>query len=112
MRRSVVLGCGSYLPEKVVTNDDLAKIVDTSDEWIVQRTGIKSRRIAADNESTSDLAMKAAEAALANAKIKVEDIDLIVLATTTPDNTFPSTAARVQGRLGMTRGFAFDVQAV
>lgn len=110
--RSVILGCGSYLPAKVMTNADLAKIVDTSDEWITERTGIKSRHIAADGELTSDLAYNAAVAAMAHAGVTVEELDLIVLATATPDNTFPATAVKVQARLGMTRGAAFDVQAV
>lgn len=112
MRRSILLGCGSYLPQKIVTNAELAKRVDTSDEWIQQRTGIKQRHIAGDNEKTSDLALAAAKAALADAKIDANDIDVIVVATTTPDNTFPSTAAKVQALLGLTHGFAFDVQAV
>jgi 3-oxoacyl-[acyl-carrier-protein] synthase III len=110
--RSVVLGCGAYLPERVVTNDELARKMDTSDEWIQQRTGIKQRHIAADGEFTSHLALKASERALANAGLKASDIDLIVLATATPDETFPATATRVQAGLGMTKGAAFDVQAV
>jgi 3-oxoacyl-[acyl-carrier-protein] synthase III len=110
--RSVVQGCGAYLPERVVTNDELAKKVDTSDEWIQQRTGIKQRHIAADGEFTSHLAIKASERALAHAGIKASDLDLIVLATATPDETFPATATRVQAALGMTTGAAFDVQAV
>jgi 3-oxoacyl-[acyl-carrier-protein] synthase-3 len=111
-RRSLVLGCGSYLPKKIVTNDDLAKRVETTDEWIVRRTGIKRRHIAAENETTSDLALKAAQAALANAKTKPEEIDCIIVATTTPDDTFPATAAKLQAKLGVTGGFAFDLQAV
>jgi 3-oxoacyl-[acyl-carrier-protein] synthase-3 len=110
--RSVVLGCGAYLPERVVTNDELARKMDTSDEWIQQRTGIKQRHIAADGEFTSHLALKASERALANAGLKASDLDLIVLATATPDETFPATATRVQAGLGMTKGAAFDVQAV
>lgn len=110
--RSVILGCGSYLPAKVMTNADLAEIVDTSDEWITERTGIKSRHIAAEGELTSDLAYNAAVAALAHAGVTADALDLIVLATATPDNTFPATAVKVQARLGMTRGAAFDVQAV
>lgn len=110
--RSVILGCGSYLPAKVMTNADLAAIVDTSDEWITERTGIKSRHIAADGELTSDLAYNAAVAAMAHAGVTADELDLIVLATATPDNTFPATAVKVQARLGMTRGAAFDVQAV
>ncbi|MEM9684795.1 MAG: beta-ketoacyl-ACP synthase III, partial [Pseudomonadota bacterium] len=112
MRRSIVLGCGAYLPENVVTNDDLSKTIETSDEWIRQRTGIRQRHIAADGEFTSDLALKASRAALQDADCTPDDIDVIVLATATPDNTFPATAAKVQARLGMKRGAAFDVQAV
>jgi 3-oxoacyl-[acyl-carrier-protein] synthase-3 len=110
--RSVVQGCGSYLPERVVTNDELAKKMDTSDEWIRQRTGIRQRHIAADGEFTSHLALQASKRALAHAGIAASDLDLIVLATATPDETFPATATRVQQGLGMTRGAAFDVQAV
>jgi 3-oxoacyl-[acyl-carrier-protein] synthase-3 len=110
--RSVILGCGSYLPSQVVTNDDLAKRVDTSDAWIVERTGIKRRHIARDGETTSDLALEAAKRALKHADISAADLDLVVVATTTPDETFPSTATKIQARLGMTRGAAFDVQAV
>jgi 3-oxoacyl-[acyl-carrier-protein] synthase-3 len=112
MRRSVVLGCGSYLPSHVMTNADLAAKVDTSDEWIVQRTGIHERRIAAPNEVTSQLATHAARAALAHAHVDAQSIDLIVLATSTPDNTFPASAVSVQADLGMTHGAAFDLQAV
>jgi 3-oxoacyl-[acyl-carrier-protein] synthase-3 len=110
--RSVVQGCGAYLPDRIVTNDELAKKVDTSDEWIQQRTGIKQRHIAADGEFTSHLAIKASERALAHAGLKASDLDLIILATATPDETFPATATRVQAALGMTKGAAFDVQAV
>lgn len=110
--RSVILGCGSYLPAKVMTNAEMAQVVDTSDEWITERTGIKSRHIAADGELTSDLAYNAAVAAMAHAGVTADELDLIVLATATPDNTFPATAVKVQARLGMTRGAAFDVQAV
>ena len=110
--RSVVFGCGSYLPSRVLTNADLAKKVATSDEWIAQRTGIRERRIAADGELTSDLAVHAARAALANAKIEAQSIDLIVLATSTPDNTFPASAVTVQAGLGINHGAAFDLQAV
>ncbi len=110
--RGVVLGCGSYLPEKVLTNDDLAKIVDTSDEWIVQRTGIRRRHIATDDEVTSDLAAIAGGRALAAAGMSADDIDLVLVATTTPDHTFPATAAVVQRKLGITHGAAFDLQAV
>jgi 3-oxoacyl-[acyl-carrier-protein] synthase III len=110
--RSVVLGCGSYLPSRVLTNNELAKTVDTSDEWIVQRTGIHERRIAADGETTSDMALHAAKSALAHAKVDAQSIDLIVLATSTPDNTFPASAVTVQAGLGITHGAAFDLQAV
>jgi 3-oxoacyl-[acyl-carrier-protein] synthase III len=110
--RSVILGCGCYLPSRVLTNADLAKTVDTSDEWIVQRTGIHERRIAAPNELTSDLALRAAQAALTNAKVDAQSIDLIVVATSTPDNTFPAAAVSVQAGLGITHGAAFDLQAV
>lgn len=110
--RSEILGCGSYLPERILTNDQLAATVDTTDEWIRTRTGIGQRHIAADGETTSDLALAAAKRAIEHAGISVADIDLVICATTTPDNTFPSTAAKVQHRLGMTNGAAFDVQAV
>ncbi len=110
--RSVVAGCGAYLPERVMTNAEIAKIVDTTDDWIVQRTGIRQRHIAADGERTSDLALAAARDALAKAGIPADEVDLIVLATATPDETFPATATRVQSELGMTRGAAFDIQAV
>ena len=112
VRRSVILGCGGYLPAQVLTNEDLARKVDTSDEWIVQRTGIHERRIAAPGEFTSDLAVHAARSALAHAKVDAQSIDLIVLATSTPDNTFPASAVAVQEKLGITRGAAFDLQAV
>jgi 3-oxoacyl-[acyl-carrier-protein] synthase III len=112
MLRSVVLGVGSYLPANVVTNADLARRVETDDEWITQRTGIRQRHVAAEGETTSMLATKAAEAALAHAGITAADIDLIVLATATPDYTFPSTATQVQANLGISRGAAFDLQAV
>ncbi|MGK9231265.1 ketoacyl-ACP synthase III [Inquilinus limosus] len=112
VRRARIIGCGSALPDRIVTNADLARTVDTSDEWIVQRTGINIRHIAAPEEKTSDLALAAARKALAMAKVEGSDLDLIVLATTTPDQTFPATAVRVQAALGMTRGAAFDIQAV
>ncbi|MBL4645829.1 MAG: 3-oxoacyl-ACP synthase [Hyphomicrobiales bacterium] len=111
-RKAVVAGIGSYLPKRVMTNEDITKIVDTSDEWIVQRTGIRERHIAAEGEMTSDLAFAAAERALQDAKMSADDIDLIILATSTPDNTFPATAVAVQHRLGMKHGAAFDLQAV
>ncbi len=110
--RSAVVGSGAYLPERILTNHDLARIVDTSDEWIVQRTGIRERHIAAEGELTSDLAVAAARRALAAAGMSADAIDLIVVATATPDETFPATATRVQAKLGITRGAAFDVQAV
>jgi 3-oxoacyl-[acyl-carrier-protein] synthase III len=110
--RSVVLGCGSYLPQRILTNDELARKVDTSDEWIIQRTGIRERRIAAPGEVTSDMGLKAAQAALADARIDSQAIDLIVLATATPDNTFPSSAVSIQAGLGIAHGAAFDLQAV
>jgi 3-oxoacyl-[acyl-carrier-protein] synthase-3 len=110
--RSQIVGCGAYLPERIVTNSDLAARLDTSDDWIRQRTGIGERRVAACGELTSDLAVRAAQDALSDAGMSAGDLDLIVLATATPDNTFPATAAKVQAQLGMLRGAAFDVQAV
>jgi 3-oxoacyl-[acyl-carrier-protein] synthase-3 len=110
--RSVVLGCGAYLPKRVLSNDDLARMVDTSDEWIVQRTGIRQRHVAAPGEFTSHLGIAAARAALADAGVEPQSIDLIVVATSTPDNTFPATAVSVQEGLGITGGAAFDLQAV
>jgi len=110
--RSVALGCGSHLPDRILSNDELAVMVDTSNEWIVQRTGITERHIAAEGEFTSDLALAAARKALAHAGIDAADIDIIVLATSTPDNTFPATAVTVQAGLGITHGSAFDIQAV
>jgi len=112
VRRSVIVGVGSYLPERIVTNDDLAKFVDTSDEWIVERSGIRQRHMVADGQFTSDLAIEAAKAALKNANMDAQEIDLIVMATTTPDNTFPATATVVQEALGIHHGAAFDLQAV
>ena len=110
--RSVVLGCGCYLPQRILTNAELARRIDTSDQWIVQRTGIKQRHIAAEREFTSHLAINAARAALADAGIDAQSINLIVLATSTPDNTFPATAVAVQDALGINHGAAFDLQAV
>jgi len=110
--RSVVLGCGSYLPERILTNAELATRIDTTDEWIVQRTGIRERHVAAEGEFTSHLAIKAARAALHHARLDAQAIDLIVLATSTPDNTFPATAVAVQEGLGINHGAAFDLQAV
>ena len=107
-----IIATGSYLPEKVLTNDDLSKIVDTSDEWIRTRSGIRSRHIAADGEETSDLAVMAATRALAAAGLNATDIDLLVVATTTPDVIFPSTACIVQDKLGAKNAAAFDIQAV
>ena len=112
MIRTKVIGSGAYMPAKIVTNDDLAKRVDTSDEWIRERTGIRQRHIVADGERTSDLALAAARAAIQDAGIEVSDLDMVICATTTPDETFPATATIVQSKLGMTRGAAFDLQAV
>ena len=110
--RSVVLGCGSYLPKRTLTNDELSRLVDTSDDWIVQRTGIRERHIAADGETTSDLGIAAARAALAAAGIDAQAIDLIIVGTSTPDNTFPASAVAIQAGLGIYHGAAFDIQAV
>ena len=110
--RSVVVGSGSYLPSNLVTNDDLTKIVDTSDEWIRQRTGIEQRYQADKGEYSSDLGYKAALDALDNAGMDAQDIDLIICATATPDNTFPATATAIQAMLDIHHGAAFDVQAV
>ena len=112
MIRSHIVGCGAYLPGNPVSNEELAARVDTTDEWIRQRTGITQRYLAAEGELTSDLALRAAQQALDHAGLGAADIDLIVLATATPDETFPATATKVQAALGMTRGAAFDVQAV
>jgi len=110
--RTVIRGVGAYLPAEILTNDDLTRIVETSDDWIVERTGIRERRRAAPDETTSVLATRAAEAALAQAGLAPADIDLVVVATATPDYTFPATATQVQAALGITRGFAYDIQAV
>ena len=112
MIRSHILGCGAYLPKTILTNHDLAKRVDTSDEWITARTGIRQRHVVAPGEKTSDLAVEAARAALVHAGVTADELDTIVCATTTPDETFPATATVIQARLGMKRGAAFDVQAV
>ena len=112
MQYAQILGTGSYLPARRMSNDDISKIVDTSDEWITERTGIKARHIAAPGEQTSDLALQAARAALADARVRAEDIDLIIVATATPDMTFPATACIVQNKLGISGCAAFDVQAV
>lgn len=111
MIRSIITGVGGYLPERVLTNFDLEKMVETSDAWIQERTGIRSRHIASDEQTTSTLAIKAGEVALKNANITGKDLDLIILATTTPDDTTPATAMRVQAALGAVNAFAFDVQA-
>ena len=108
---SYILGCGSYLPKKILTNNDLSKKLDTSDEWIKSRTGINQRYIADKKQLNSDLGFEAAKKAIKNSKIKTSDIDLIILATSTPDHTFPSTATKIQGKLGIKKGFAFDIQA-
>ena len=110
--RSVFRGVGGYLPKRIMTNAEISTLVDTSDEWIVQRVGINQRHLAAEGEFTSDLAVEAARAALANAGLTTDDIDLIVVATTTPDLTYPATAALVQNKLGIHHGVAFDIQAV
>jgi 3-oxoacyl-[acyl-carrier-protein] synthase-3 len=110
--RSIIKSTGHYLPAKIVTNDDLAKIVDTSDEWITKRTGIKSRHIAEDEQTTGDLAIKAAREALARGHVKPDEIDGVIVATTTPDLTFPSVAVKVQAALDIPPGMAFDLQAV
>ena len=109
---SRLIGTGSYLPERQMTNDQMSEIVETSDAWITERTGIKTRHIAADDEMTSDIAVKAAEQAMQSAGVTADDIDLIVVATTTPDKTFPATATLVQAKLGVKQGAAFDIQAV
>jgi len=112
MIRTIITGCGSYTPENIMTNAELEKIVDTSDEWIIQRTGIHQRHIASEGETTADLGEKAARAALNHAGMSVDDIDLIILATSTPNNPSPATSVEIQFRLGMMHGAAFDLQAV
>jgi 3-oxoacyl-[acyl-carrier-protein] synthase-3 len=112
MIRSVVRGVGSALPKRVLTNQEMESMVDTTDEWIVQRTGIRQRYVAGEGETTASLGEAAARAALANAGLEPSDIDLIVLATSTPDNTFPASAVNIQNRLGIRHGAAFDIQAV
>lgn len=112
MRRAVVESIGHYLPERVVENSEFEATLDTNDAWIRSRTGIERRHFAAEGETTSDMGIKAAQAALANAGCSVEDVDAIILATSTADLTFPSAATMVQHGLGMNHGFAFDVQAV
>ena len=108
---SYILGCGGYVPKKILTNNDLSKKLNTTDEWIKTRTGINQRHIADKKQLNSDLGLEAAKKAIKNSKIKISDIDLIIVATSTPDHTFPSTAARIQGKLGIIKGFAFDIQA-
>lgn len=110
--QTVVRGIGGYLPERILTNDELSKTVDTSDEWIVQRTGIRQRHVAAKEQVTSDLALEASRVALENAGLQASDIDLIIVGTTSPDQTFPATAALLQNKLGISHGVAFDIQAV
>src|SRR3981081_492620 len=111
-QRSVsIVGTGSYVPEKILTNDDLSKMVDTSDEWITTRTGIKERRVAAKDENTSDMAAKAAVRALEQAKISAKDVDLLLVATATPDMLFPATACFVQKKIGATRAACRDISA-
>ncbi|MGH6802520.1 MAG: beta-ketoacyl-ACP synthase III [Methyloceanibacter sp.] len=110
--RSVVLGLGSYLPKRIVSNADLEKSLETTDAWIVQRTGIRQRHVAAEDEPTSRLGLFAAEAALADAGLKAADLNLVIVATSTPDYTFPAVATQIQALLGMTNGAAFDLQAV
>ena len=112
MIRSIIVGTGSYSPAKILTNKDMESIIDTTDEWITQRTGIKQRHIVEDGETTADLGEKAARAALENAGLTTDDLDMIILATSTPNNTFPATSVDIQNRLGMHHGVAFDVQAV
>jgi 3-oxoacyl-[acyl-carrier-protein] synthase III len=111
-RRSVVVGLGSHLPKRVISNADLEKTLETTDEWILQRTGIGYRHVAGDDETTSTLGFRAASAALADAGLGAADIDLIIVATSTPDYTFPAVATQIQAALGITRGVAFDLQAV
>ena len=111
-RKATITGLGSYLPDEIVSNDDLSQILDTSDEWIRSRSGIAQRHRAAEGEATSDLAVAAAKQALADAGCSPNDVDMIIVATTTPDKTFPATAALVQQKLGISHGAAFDVQAV
>ena len=108
---SYILGCGGYVPKKILTNNDLSKKLNTTDEWIKTRTGINQRHIADKKQLNSDLGLEAAKKAIKNSKIKISDIDLIIVATSTPDHTFPSTAVKIQSKLGIKKGFAFDIQA-
>ena len=112
VNRSVIRGVGAYLPKRIMTNDELSRLVDTTDEWIVERTGIKQRHIAADGELTSDLGLAAAKQALVRSGIDPNEIDLVICATATPDRTFPATAVKIQAGLGISKGAAFDIQAV
>jgi 3-oxoacyl-[acyl-carrier-protein] synthase III len=112
VKRSIITGCGCYLPSRIMTNKELESVVETSDEWIVQRSGIRQRHIAAHGETTADLGEHAARAALADAGVTVAELDMIIVATSTPNHTFPATAVDIQNRLGMHHGFAFDLQAV
>ena len=112
MDRTRIIGTGSYLPQKIVTNYDLEKIMETSHDWIAQRTGIHQRHVAAEDEFTSHMGIKASQKAMIAANIQAEDIDFIICATTTPDLTFPATAVRIQSSLGAKNAFAFDIQAV
>ena len=109
---AVPIGCGHYLPKRQVNNSEFERTINTTNEWIISRTGIESRHFADPSENTSDLALKAARMALSDAKIAASDLDALILATATPDQTFPSTATKVQHSLGMNKGFAFDIQAV
>ena len=108
---SYILGCGGYLPKKIITNNDLPKKLNTTDEWIKTRTGICQRYIANKKQLNSDLGFEAAKKAIKNSKINNTEIDLVIVATSTPDHTFPSTATKIQGKLGIKKGFAFDIQA-
>ena len=112
VNRTVIRGVGAYLPKRIMTNQDMSKIVDTTDDWITERTGIKQRHIAAEGEFTSDLGIAAAKQALIRSGIDPVEIDLVICATATPDKTFPATAVKIQHALGITKGAAFDIQAV
>ena len=110
--KTIVAGVGAYLPERIITNEEMSRLVDTSDDWIIERTGIRQRHIAADGQYTSDLAIAAGKRAIADAGLSPADIDMVIVATATPDETFPATAVKVQNGLGITNGAAFDIQAV